>query len=262
MQLTWWGHSTVTITDGGVSLLTDPVLGQRLAHLRRRAGVVPSGSATDVDGVLVSHLHADHFDVASLRRIDARAQLIVPRGGRGVLRHRAPELARRCLEVVPGDCTTVGHLRITATSAEHPGVRGPWSRHAGPALGFLVEARSAAGGVTAWFAGDTGLFDGMTELGEIDAALVPVGGWGPTLGLEHLDPERAVEAMRRSAPRLAVPIHYGTFWPIGMDRLRPELFQPPGEEFARLMAEAGLATHVAVLGHGGSVEVPARVPRT
>jgi L-ascorbate metabolism protein UlaG (beta-lactamase superfamily) len=155
---------------------------------------------------------------------------------------------------------TIGHLTVTATAAEHPGSRGPWSRHTGPALGFLITTGDQVIGSSAWFAGDTGLGEFMRELGPIDAALIPVGGWGPTLGLEHLDPARAVEALRRVGARLAVPIHYGTLWPIGAHRLRPDRFAPPGLDFARLVADAGLPARIAVLAHGESVEVPSRSP--
>lgn len=255
MRLTWWGHSSVSVETPHASVLTDPVLGDRVAHLHRRAGGTPPPSVADVDVVVVSHLHADHFDVASLRMIDPRTRLLVPHGGAGVLRHRAPALARRCEELAPGDGLTAGALTVTATPAEHPGVRGPWSRHRGAALGFLIATPAAS----VWFAGDTGLGDFMNDLGPLDAALVPVGGWGLSLGAEHLDPVRAVEATRRSAPRLAVPIHYGTFWPIGMDRVRPELFAPPGAEFARLVEAARLPTAVRVPTQGEAVEVPERV---
>ncbi|GAB3947018.1 hypothetical protein GCM10027614_41510 [Micromonospora vulcania] len=89
-----------------------------------------------------------------------------------------------------------------------------------------------SGDTTAWFGGDTGLFDGMTSLGPVDLALVPVWGWGWNLGARHLDPVRAAEAMRIIAPSTAVPIHWGTLWPIGFGRVRPDRFHRPGEEFA------------------------------
>lgn len=255
MRVTWWGHSCATVTAGQQSVLTDPVLGDRVAHLRRRMGPTPPAGAAVADVVVVSHLHADHFDVSSLRRIDPGARLLVPRGGRGVLRHRAPWLARRCEEMVPGDAAALGPMTLTATPAAHPGVRGPWSRHRGAAMGFLITAA----GATLWFAGDTGLGEFMSDLGQLDAALIPVGGWGPTLGPEHLDPARACEATRRCAPRLSIPMHYGTFWPVGLNRVRPELFAPPGDDYARLVHTAALATRVCVLAHGEGVEVPERV---
>ncbi|KKJ94955.1 MBL fold metallo-hydrolase, partial [Micromonospora sp. HK10] len=41
VELTWYGHSTVWLEDAGTRLLTDPLLRNRLAHLRRRRGPAP-----------------------------------------------------------------------------------------------------------------------------------------------------------------------------------------------------------------------------
>jgi L-ascorbate metabolism protein UlaG (beta-lactamase superfamily) len=108
--------------------------------------------------------------------------------------------------------------------------------------------------VSAWYAGDTDLYDDMPgAIGRVDLALVPVGGWGPSLGEGHLDPVRAAEAVRRVGARRAVPVHFGTLWPIGMDWLRRELFLPPGAAFAGLLADDPV--RVDVLEPGQSTEV-------
>ena len=75
--VTWMGHATADMTVGGVRFLTDPLLGMRIAHLRRRcpAPVLAPGS---IDAVLISHLHHDHLDLASLKRL-AAGPMIVPR---------------------------------------------------------------------------------------------------------------------------------------------------------------------------------------
>ncbi|HEX8632115.1 MAG TPA: MBL fold metallo-hydrolase [Catenuloplanes sp.] len=253
VRATWWGHSTVWIEDSGVRLLTDPLLVDRLAHLRRRAGGPPVLPGAP-DAVLVSHLHADHLHLESLRRVPGDPVLIVPRGAAAFI---AATLGRRyadrCVETVPGDRTTVGPVRVATVPAAHHGGRGPWSRHRAVAVGYLVD-----GAARTWFAGDTGLFAGMDRLGPLDLALVPVGGWGPTLGEGHLDPAAAAEAVRRCAPRWAVPVHYGTFWPVGLTRVRPHLFAEPGRRFAGHAARTAPDTRVRVLTHGGCLTVGPR----
>ena len=257
MRVTWWGHSTVAIEDRGVRLLTDPVLRHRLGHLRRRRGRTPGLDEVAPDAVLVSHLHADHLDVVSLKRLGGDAPLIVPRGAGAFLRQSAPELARRCEEVGPGDELSVGAVKVRAVPANHDASRGPWSRHRAPALGYTVH-----GSRTAWFAGDTDLFEGMTRLGPLDVGLIPVGGWGPTLGRGHLDPVTAAEATRRSAPTWAVPIHFGTFWPLGMELVRPDRFFSPGDHFSKLAADAVPGTAVRVLRPGQSLRIDHAEPRS
>lgn len=246
MEITWWGHATCAVEDSNVRLLTDPLFARRLAHLRRRRGGLPTPADRHADAALVSHLHADHLHVPSLATLAPGTRLIVPRGA-----PRAVPGLRRLThlpltEMAPGDETTVGALTIRAVPALHDGRRLPVGPHRSPALGFVVE-----GGARTYFAGDTGLFDSMAEdVGRVDVALLPVGGWGPYLGDGHLDPGRAAEALARLAPGSAVPVHYGTYWPIGMDAIRPHEFHAPGDEFVRLAALRAPGVTVHRLSHG------------
>ncbi len=246
VRVTWYGHSTVWLEDSGVRLLTDPLLTDRLAHLRRAAGPTPVLPGAP-DAVLLSHLHADHLHLASLRKLGGDPLFVLPRGAGGFVRAGLRRPGLRLVELAPGERTTVGAVTVRAVAAAHPANRGPWSRlHATP-IGFVVE-----GARRTWYAGDTGLHDEMAALSPVDLALIPVGGWGPSLGAGHLDPAGAAEAVRRAEATVSVPVHYGTFWPVGCGRLRPELFHSPGGRFAEL---ARAVTDVRVLAHGGSTTV-------
>jgi L-ascorbate metabolism protein UlaG (beta-lactamase superfamily) len=243
------------LADSGTTLLTDPLLGDRLLHLRRMAGPTPQLPGAP-DAVLLSHLHADHFHLPSLRAVPGTPLLIVPRGAaRFVAQAMGPAWADRCVELAPGEETTVGAVKVRAVPAAHPGGRGPWSRSQAVALGFVVEGVSRT-----WYAGDTGLFDEMSELAPLDLALIPVGGWGPTLGSHgHLDAVEGAEALQRVKASWAVPVHYGTFWPIGLGRVRPHMFRDPGDEFARRAARMAPDTQVRVLSQGETLTIgPAR----
>jgi L-ascorbate metabolism protein UlaG (beta-lactamase superfamily) len=88
----------------------------------------------------------------------------------------------------------------------------------------------------------------------VDIALMPVGGWGPTLDQGHLDAEQAAHAVRRTHPDGAVPVHWGTWWPIGL-RQRPELIDLPAEAFAEHIARVAPTTSVHLLRHGQSVKL-------
>jgi L-ascorbate metabolism protein UlaG (beta-lactamase superfamily) len=109
-----------------------------------------------------------------------------------------------------------------------------------------------------YFPGDTDLFPGLEALaGTLDAATLPVWGWGPTIGPGHMDPERAARAAAILRPRLAVPIHWGTLYPAGLRRVIPAPLETPGHAF--LEAAARLAPGVAtrLLAPGDAVELPA-----
>ena len=256
-SVTWWGHSTVWLADSGSTLLTDPVLTDRVVHLRRMAGPAPRLPGPP-DAVLLSHLHADHFHVASLRTVPGEPLLIMPRGAAGfAVKSLGPGVARRCVELAPGEEAAVGGVRVRAVPAAHDGGRGPWSRERTAALGFVVE-----GSARTWYAGDTGLFDAMHDIGPLDLALIPVGGWGPTLGSHgHLDAAAAAEALRRVNADRAVPVHYGTLWPVGMARVRRHMFLEPGLRFAEHAALAAPDTKVRVLTQGETLTFDATIGR-
>jgi L-ascorbate metabolism protein UlaG (beta-lactamase superfamily) len=243
-RLTYIGHATTLIELDGARLLTDPLLRARTAHLRRRPRRIDPAWLRDIDAILLSHLHLDHFDLPSLRRLGLAVPILAPQGAGPLLRRHGFRAIR---ELGVGAAATVGPLEVTATYAAHAGRRPPLGPTA-EALGFLVR-----GGRRIYFAGDTDLFPGMADLGaDLDAALLPVWGWGPRLGSGHLDPGRAAEALRLLRPRLALPIHWGTFHPIGLGGKRRFLTDPP-HAFARHAARLAPEVRVAIAAPGESV---------
>lgn len=228
------------IEHGGVRLLTDPVLRARVAHLRRH-GAAPAVPA-EVDAVLLSHLHYDHLDLPSLGMLPSDVRVLAPAGAGAVLR---PAGVRQVEELVPGDVTAVGGLRVEATPAEHDDRRRPLGPRATP-IGFVVRAQPSV-----YFAGDTGMFPEIAALAPVDAALLPVAGWGPRLGLGHMDSEAAARAAALLRPAVAVPIHWGTLHPRG--RRRGDWFDRPPHEFAARVAELAPEVDVTILEPGGSL---------
>ncbi len=83
---------------------------------------------------------------------------------------------------------------------------------------------------------------------------MPIWGWGPSLGPGHLDPRRAAEALALLRPRVAVPIHWGTYYPVQATRLRlPAFLREPVWTFERLAAELAPEVEVRVLEVGGEL---------
>jgi L-ascorbate metabolism protein UlaG (beta-lactamase superfamily) len=241
-RLTWVGHATVLLELGGVRLLTDPLLRTRLAHLRRH-GARPDPQVTeDIDAVLVSHVHLDHLDVRSLRSVARGARVIGPEGAGRLLARIG---FARVDEVVPGDRITIGAATITALPAVHDARRRPLGATVAT-LGYEIE-----GAQRVYFAGDTELFDGMRDMaGRFDVALLPVWGWGPSLGPGHMDPLSAARAVAILRPAIAVPIHWGTFFPVGLEALRGSALVEPPRVFARHVAELAPEVEVRVLAPG------------
>jgi L-ascorbate metabolism protein UlaG (beta-lactamase superfamily) len=237
-SVTWLGHSTTKIELDGVTLLTDPMLRRRVAHLRREQPVAPE-AVSALDAVLVSHLHMDHLDVRSFTKLERSLRVIVPTGGGSILRRRG---FNDVIEVEAGDELTIGGLTIDVTHADHDVKRLPGGKRS-QSVGFLVRGTRSV-----YFAGDTDLFDGMAELAGSDVALLPISGWGPKLPAGHLNPKTAAQALQLLRPRVVIPIHWGTYSPlhIGPDKSAPEL------KFAGHAAELAPEVSVRLLPVGGT----------
>lgn len=242
------GHATVLAELGGARLLTDPLLRGHFLGVVRRHGPVPAPSVAEgIDAVLISHLHHDHLDFPSLRQVGRDTRVIVPAGGRRTLARRG---FRNVTELSPGETTGAGQTEIRAVPATHEGRR--------YGLGKRVEAvgyELSAAGRRVYFAGDTDLYGEMGELaGGLDVALLPIAGWGPHTGIGHLDPYRAAKAAAMVQPRIAVPIHWGTFLRLDLGRRMPGLLTEPPLEFAAQLAELAPGVESRVLEPGSSLE--------
>ncbi|HEY7018727.1 MAG TPA: MBL fold metallo-hydrolase [Gaiellaceae bacterium] len=248
LSITWLGHGTVLLESSGTRLLTDPLLRPWLGHVRRVAP--PAEVPPEVDAVLISHAHHDHFDFRSLGLVRAR-QFVVPRGLRGLLERRG---LGPVVELDEGGELSVGPVGVRATHAAHGGRRGLLFTPIA-ALGYLISTPARV-----YYAGDTGPFEEMRELAPgLDVALLPIWGWGPRLGPGHLDPRQAAEALRLLAPRLAIPVHWGTYSRIGMPRDEASL-REPALRFERFAAELAPDVEVRVLAPGERLELPLSAP--
>lgn len=260
-RIVFLGHSTVLIELDGVRLLTDPFLRSRVAHLRRLPAPPDPRHYAAPEAILISHLHQDHLDLPSLRLIGSQTPLVIPAGAGAWLRGSGFSDVR---ELGVGEQLGVGALTVMAVPAHHDGHRRPRGPH-GRALGFIVSgprgrpqggapgSSSSEPGLSIYFAGDTQLFAGMAELAPSpDVALLPVAGWGPTLGPGHMDPLHAARAARLIAPRLAIPIHWGTLQPVGpFWGMTPSRIAAPPRRFAEHVASLAPGVEVRVLAPGG-----------
>lgn len=243
-RVRWAGHATVELEADGSRLVTDPILRGRVSHLFRYApgvAVAPGPAA-----VLLSHGHHDHLDLPALRELRPAGPVLVPRGLGGVAARGVG--ARLVHEVEAGDVVEVGPWRITVVPAEHDGRRLPF----GPpqaAVGFRLD-----GPARILFPGDTDLHDGLERgaAGGLDLALLPIAGWGPSVGPGHLDPERAARAAARLGAPLVVPIHWGTYASPGS---RPADPQAVVREFAGELAAHAPGARMRALAHGAALEI-------
>jgi L-ascorbate metabolism protein UlaG (beta-lactamase superfamily) len=245
-RVRWLGHSTVLVELDGMRFLTDPLLRRRVIHLRR-AAPLELDELEGLDAVLVSHLHYDHLDLPSLQLLEPGVTVVLPRGAGGLVSRRGFE---DVAEVEAGEEVRVGAVSVRAVEAVHEASR-LLGRKA-PALGYVLDGTKRI-----YFAGDTDLFPEMADLAPgLDVALVPIWGWGPSLGPGHLDPRRAAEALALLRPRIAVPIHWGTYYPVQSTRMSPpDYLTEPVETFQRAVAELAPDVEIRVLPVGGTLSL-------
>jgi L-ascorbate metabolism protein UlaG (beta-lactamase superfamily) len=244
-RLRWIGHSTVLVELDGVRLLTDPLLRERVVMLRRTEPL-DLDSLEDIDAVLISHIHYDHLDLRSLGRLRGPKSVVVPRGAGGLLRRRVQAPIE---ELGVEDEARVGPVTVRAVRAEHDSTRLFGKKT--DALGYVVS-----GSRRIYFLGDTDLFPELEDAAPgADVALIPIWGWGPSLGSGHLDPRRAAEAVALIKPRIAVPIHWGTYYPVTVRKSARGFLRAPVAEFEQAAAELAPEVEVRVLPVGGTLEL-------
>jgi L-ascorbate metabolism protein UlaG (beta-lactamase superfamily) len=228
-----------------VRILTDPFLRDRLGPLERHGRHPAVEELGDIDAVVISHGHHDHFDRASLRALRGHPVVLVPRR-LGAATQRATK--GDVVEMTAGDTVDIHGVGIQAVPARH--WVSPGAPRAEP-LGYAIDA-----GTRVYFAGDTGPFPQMRQvLRDADVALLPVWTWGPHLGPGHLGPRSAAEVLADAGQTVAVPIHWGTLYPRRLHHVWRRPLDEPGDRFAAHAASLAPRTEVRVLRPGESTEV-------
>jgi L-ascorbate metabolism protein UlaG (beta-lactamase superfamily) len=250
IRVRYVGHATVLLDLPGIRLLTDPFLRDRLGPLRRHGPTPTPAALGPVDVVLISLAHPDHFDRDSLRAVVGDPLVIVPRGLGGAVR-RAGLRAR---EVVAGESVGVApSVSVLAVRARH------WRWPATPqaaSIGYVIEGPGRSG---IYFAGDTAPYREMVEFAErVDIALLPVGSWGPHLSPGHLGPRSAAEAARDLRARYAIPIHWGTLYPPGLEHVAGGRLREPATRFAAWASRVAPDVEVRMLPPGDATTIPIR----
>jgi L-ascorbate metabolism protein UlaG (beta-lactamase superfamily) len=203
VKITKLVQSTILIEHGDVAVLVDP------GAYNPARGIDPA-RFTRLDGLVITHRHADHFDIEFTQELNARfaprivtnPEIALTLGANGL----GAQIGR------PGDVFEFSGLRITLTHADHQ-VRGEVI----PNFGFVVSD----GKSRVYHTSDTSLIESVRlaqpDAEGADAMFVPISNRGVVMGIDD-----ALHMVADFKPSLAIPMHYDS--PKDSPRVDPSQF--------------------------------------
>ena len=226
MRITSLGHSAFLL-EGRDRILIDP-------FLTGNPRASTTSDKVDCDIICVTHGHGDHlgYAVDIARRTGAVVACIIE------MSDWLEKTGVKSVGFNMGGTATIGNTKITMVPAFHSSSIGAPGLEfsAAMAVGMVVDS-----GKVVYHAGDTCVFGDMKLIGELykpDVALLPIGGFFT------MDPRQAAMATGLINPKIAIPMHYGTWPPIEQDP----------KEFERLAKKSSKAK-VVILKPGEHLEV-------
>jgi len=240
-SVTWVGHCTFAVQDGGDVFVTDPHWGPRaLAPPRKSPPGIPLAAVPGDAFVVLSHNHYDHLDTWTIRRLPD-LPWFVPLGLGDWLRRRG---LRRVTELDWWQTVSHGRWTLTCLPAQHWSNRISMGRNASLWASWLLDS-----GTRRWyFGGDSGYFHGFAEIGRRfspEVALLPIGAYEPRwfMRYQHMDPRESLQAFRDLGARWMAGMHWGTFdltdEPVDLPpRVLDEIVQQEGADSERVRALA------------------------
>ena len=182
----WLGHATVLLRVGGMTILTDPVLSNRVGvglglFTGGPGGIVaPALSVRElpqIDLILISHAHFDHLDRPTLARLPKQTPVVTADQTRDLIRDLG---FRRVTEMRWGESLDFGGVTLTARQVRHWGARTFHDHHRG-FNAYLIES-NAAPKRRVLYGGDTAYQDYFRDVGRgVDLAVLGIGGYDPYL---------------------------------------------------------------------------------
>ncbi len=256
------GNATTLIRYGELTLLTDPnflhagqyaYLGHGLVSRRRTEPALDVTELPPLDGVVLSHLHGDHWDRVAQRGLDRDLPVVTTPHARAKLHHRG---FRGALGLATWESTTLTRGRTSVQVTALPGRHATgWTRHLlPPVMGSMLEFSTDAGPVEMrlYLSGDTLMVDDLAEIPRrfprVDNGVLHLGGTRIPAGwrfgrLVTMDATQGADLVQLVDPTVAVPVHHDDY----------PVFTSPLADFRAEIDRRGLLDRVRFVERGGTV---------
>lgn len=260
--MTFVGTATTLLRLGSFTVLTDPnflhrgqraYLGYGLFSKRRTEPAIQPEELPALSGVLLSHLHGDHFDRVARDRLARELPIVTTP-------HAASRLRRWGFhESIPLENWTSHQfsrgresLRITSVPGTHgPGIVG---RLLPPVMGSVVELAVGDTTVTRFYiTGDTLFRNELREVTDrfpdLDAMVIHLGGTRALGILVTMDDRQGADMVDLIRPPVTIPIHYDDY----------TVFRSALPDFLERVRQRGLPGHVRTIERGQTIELPTKL---
>ena len=212
-MIVWLGHASFFIRLGGVTFLTDPSYYSFPVRSRRVPIPCDITSFKYADYLLISHLHHDHADTRSLRKIfknNSKTKALLPLKGGGLLKYFTKNYQEAGWYQ---KYHTESDVEIYFLPTYHWSGMHIFDSNSTLWGSFIIRGN----GKTIYFGGDTAWSNHFEEISklfpDIDYALLPIGAYMPraVAGSAHISPEEAVKAANILGAESLIPMHFGTY---------------------------------------------------
>ena len=252
LTVTRIAHASVLLDFAGSRILTDPWFRESWMYHRGEPLGIEVEDLPALEGVVVSHDHYDHNDMASFAAYaDHSVPIALPAGaGERARRHGFGNLR----ELEPEQSTVMGGVRVTAIAGRH---------HQVPEHTYVLEAA----GFRVYFGGDSLVVPAHRELrerfGPFDLALLPCNGLRIRIELNRQVAASAASAAELSGflrPRYLVPIHYAFRGNALTERLVIKHSRTGASELQAAARHTAPGTQVRILAPGEPLLIEATTP--
>lgn len=144
------------------------------------------------DYIFITHSHPDHFSIVDLKKIIKNGTTIV--APKQVINELSEFLNINKIQIKPGEKVQLNGIICEAVPAYNFVHQKIFHF-----VGYIITIN----GLRFYHAGDTGFFDEMGKIININIAMVPIG-----TGSLAMTPKEAAKAINLIKPQIAIPVHY------------------------------------------------------